>query len=224
MRCMALLFILGLMGSVASAMTAEQAFNAFEKTYEQNQNFSAEFEQTTFQQNFKTVTQGRLFFGKPNLLRMEYYDPNNPKQLTQVIVLDGKHAWSYTPVLNQVNKSVQTQQGGGTGILPGLGASFDYLKQHYTLALVEDEAAAKKGVHRLSLSPKSNQEFQEILEVWLREKDWSPLQFSYQTVNNPSGDLTVITSLAKTKSNQKIPEDTFRFAIPEDAEVISINP
>ncbi len=224
MRQIVLLLMVTLMSGMASAETAEDVFDQFRLTYEKNENFFAEFEQTTFQQNYKTITQGKLYFAKPNLLRMEYFDKDNPKQLTQSIVLDGKHAWSYTPVLNQVNKSVQTQQGGGTGILPGLGASFEYLKQRYALELVEDEAAAKKNVYRLALSPKESFEFKEIIEIWVRQQDWLPIQFSYQTVGQPNGDLTMITSLRHIKVNQQLPDDIFRFAIPEGAEVISINP
>jgi outer membrane lipoprotein-sorting protein len=174
-------------------------------------------------------------------LRQEYFDNVNPEQLSQLIILDGKTSWSYTPWLNQVTKT----EAKGKELLPGIGKSLEDLPKNYIMELVEDEIANPKGIYRVKLSPKqitpksTQQESRssarqeprtpteqgvplpEIIEVWIQSKDWVPVQFSYK---NQANNMLIITALKNMKLNQKLDESTFKFTVPKDAEVINISP
>ena len=227
------LFCLIFIANSAVAITIDEIYRNFKATYERTENFSADFEQTTHYQNQRSIAKGRLIFGKPNLLRQEYFDNANPEELAQLIVLDGKTSWSYTPWLNQVTKTTSK----GKELLPGIGKSLENLPKNYNMELVEDEIANPKGIYRMKLSPKrvtpksTRQEprtpieqsalLPEIIEVWIRSKDWAPVQFSYK---NQANDMLIVTALKNVKLNQKLDESTFKFTVPKDAEVINISP
>jgi outer membrane lipoprotein-sorting protein len=230
-----LLFLFCLIFIVNStfAITVDEIYRNFKATYEKTENFSADFEQTTHYQNQRSIAKGRLVFAKPNLLRQEYFDNENPEELAQLIILDGKTSWSYTPWLKQVTKT----EAKGKEILPGIGKSLENLPKNYNMELVEDEIANPKGIYRMKLSPKqiitkSTQQqpgtfiepstpLPEIIEVWIRTKDWIPVQFSYK---NQANDMLIVTALKNVKLNQKLDESTFKFTVPKDVEVINISP
>ena len=58
--------------------TVDEVFENFKKAYEKSQNFSAEFEETTFRTGTKSSTRGQLTFSKPNLLRKKYVGQKDP--------------------------------------------------------------------------------------------------------------------------------------------------
>jgi len=227
------LFCLIFVANSVVAITVDEIYRNFKATYEQTENFSADFEQTTHYQNQRSIAKGKLIFGKPNLLRQEYFDNANPKELSQLIILDGKTSWSYTPWLNQVTKT----ESKGKELLPGIGKSLEDLPKNYNMDVVEDEIANPKGIYRVKLSPRqitpksTRQEprtpieqsapIPEIIEVWIQSKDWAPIQFSYK---NQANDMLIITALKNVKLNQKLDKSTFEFTVPKDAEVINISP
>ena len=227
------LFCLMFAANLSVAITVDEIYRNFKAAYEQTKNFSADFEQTTHYQNQRSIAKGKLIFGKPNLLRQEYFDNANPEEISQLIILDGKTSWSYTPWLNQVTKA----ESKGKELLPGIGKSLENLPKNYNMELVEDEIANPKGIYRMKLSPKqiitksARQEprspteqsapLPEIIEVWIQSKDWAPVQFSYK---NQENDMLIITALKNVKLNQKLDESTFKFTVPKDAEVINISP
>jgi len=221
-----------------SAITVEQILDNFKKTYEKSKNFSADFEETTYRDDTKSVAKGRLLFAKPNLLRKEYVAQNNPERIVQLIVIDGKFSWSYVQLLNQVTKLKLKDEN--QGLIPGVGKSLDKLKDIYDMKIVQDEVAESKDVYHIELLPKSSalsnnvkgkaqsdsgkeNELSEKFEVWIRTKDWVPVQFSYKSESEIAGDMTIVISFRKIKINQDLPKSTFVFEPPEDAEVVDIS-
>lgn len=212
-----------------SAITIDQIFQNFKKTYKNTENFSADFEETTYRNDNKSVARGKLIFAKPNLLRKEYIDPNNPDRLAQLIVLDGNTSWSYVPILDQVTKIESKDKN--KSLIPGIGESIEKLKKTYNMKLVEDEVAEEKGIYHIELSPKDTVQsasgkenrLSESVEVWIRSSDWIPVQFSYKSESEVAGDMTIVMSFKNIKLNQDLPKSTFVFEVPEDAEVIDIS-
>ena len=221
-----------LVGQV-SAISIDQIFQKFQKTFETSKNFSADFEETTLiqtdQNNTKSVAKGRLIFAKPNLLRKEYVDRNEPKNLAQLILVDGKTSWSYVPMLNQVTRL--ELKGKNKELIPGIGESFGKLKNKYNMKLVEDKVAESKDVYHVELSPKEQIGFNsyqedklvESIEVWIRSEDWIPVQFSFKSESKVVGEMVIIISFRNIKINQELPQSTFIFKPPKSAEVIDIS-
>ena len=198
--------------------TVKQIYENFRKVYLSSKNFQADFEEVTYLGGRKSTAKGRLIFARPNLLRKEYFDPKDPSKLAQLIILDGKTAWSYTPWLGQVTKQ---EMRGGKELLPGVGETFEKLLERYEVKLVPDEAANKKGVYKAEIRPKPELGgSKEYLEVWIDGKLWVPVQIAY---HNPENKTTTIITFKNIKIDQKLDPSTFKFTPPEGVEVITVN-
>ena len=224
-----LTFLLTINVSNGAADTIERVFQNFKAAYEKSKNFSADFEETTLQAGNKGVARGRLMFSKPNLLRKEFVSQKDPTQLAQLIVLDGEYSWSYTPLLNQVNK-MKWGRANRKELMPGLGASLDEAAQKFDMELVPDEVANPKGIYRIKLVPKPQvppnlqaNTPREIIEIWVKSDNWLPVQFGYQTESEEQGSISVIVAFANIQRDIKMNADSFKFVIPDGAEVIDLS-
>lgn len=218
-------------GQSGVAYTVDEIFHKFKAAYDTSKNFSAEFEETTLQDGNKSIAGGKLAFSKPNLLRKEYLSREDTSQTVQLIILDGDYSWSYTPMLNQVNK-MRWNNSNRNELLPGIGASLDDVQENYDMRLVPDSIANKKGVYQIELTPKPHllsqpadgiQHAREILEVWVQSSDWLPVQFGYRSEREDGSTLSVIVSLKKVRRDEEIADDAFKFVIPDDVEVIDLS-
>ena len=211
------------------SQTVDEIFQNFKKAYEQSNNFSATFEETTLLSNRKSVARGRLMFGKPNLLRKEYVDRKDASKVVQVTVIDGEYAWTYTPILNQVNK-MKWNNPERRELLPGIGASLEDVQINYDMVLVPDEFANPKGVHRIELTPKKdpkdhlmNADVKEKLLIWVKSDEWLPVQFGYESELEDGTRQSAIVALTEIKRDTELAPDLFKFVVPEDAEVINLS-
>jgi outer membrane lipoprotein-sorting protein len=226
-----LVFLLIACGKLGFAYTVDEIFHKFKAAYETSRSFSAEFEETTLQDGNKSIASGRLVFSKPNLLRKEYLSREDPTQTVQLIILDGDHSWSYTPMLNQVNK-MRWNNPDRKELLPGIGATLEDVQENYDMSLVPDPTANKKGVYQIELTPKPHMLTQpvdetrparETLEVWVQSSDWLPVQFGYRSEREDRSALSVTVSLKKIRRDEKVAPDAFKFVIPDDVEVIDLS-
>ena len=222
-------FLLIISANNGAADTIEEVFQNFKEAYEKSKNFSADFEETTLRAGTKSIARGRLKFSKPNLLRKEYVSHKDPTQLAQLIVLDGEYSWSYTPLLSQVNK-MKWGRANRKELLPGLGASLDEAAEKFNMQLVPDEVANPKGIYRIKLMPKpqipsapNTNTTSEIIEIWVKSDEWLPVQFGYQNENDDEGSISVIVAFAKIQRDIEMDADSFKFVVPDDAEVIDLS-
>ena len=218
-----------LLVNTAFAITVEDIYNNFSKFYNRSKNFSADFEEITHIQNTRRTAKGKIIFAKPNLLRQEYIDPSNPKQFLSLLILDGKMSWNYVPIAYQVTKS----KVEGKELLPGIGQPLEKFRENFGLELIKDEAAEKEGIYHIGLSIKENKMDAKSnaaqqtkpptveIEIWLRAKDYVPIQFSYK---NEANNMLYITSFKNVKLKQKLDKSTFKMEIPDGVEVINISP
>ena len=206
-----------------SAPNVEKIAASFKKKYEKTNNFSADFEQTTFVAGRKRVASGKLSFQKPNLLRQEYSDPANAKNTIQLVVSDGEMIWSYTPLINQVTKQKLAQDKDHIELLPGFGQSLENVEKNYSLSLAEDKLAEKQGVHVVELTPKKGDDgvdsMFDVLQVWIRDKDSTPVQFMYKDSKN---QITFVLSFKNFKINEKLDKSTFEFSVPKGVQIITV--
>lgn len=225
-----ILLSLVLVANSALAITVEEIYQEFSKLYNRAKNFSADFEEITHIQNNRRTAKGKIIFAKPNLLRQEYVDPSNPKQLLSLLILDGKMSWNYVPIAYQVTKS----KVEGKELLPGIGQPLEKFRENFDLKLIKDEVAAKKEIYHIGLTikekkieVKTNATAQQPkatpveIEIWLRAKDYVPIQFSYK---NKAHNMLYITSFKNIKLDQKLDKSTFKMEIPDGVEVINISP
>ena len=209
----------------AHPQTVDEIFQNFKTAYEKSENFSANFEETTLFADRKSVARGRFIFGKPNLLRKEYVDRNDASKVVQLTVLDGKYGWTYTPILNQVNK-MKWNNPERRELLPGIGASLEDVQKNYDMALIPDEFANPKGVHQIELQPKPHMvstNAKESLQIWVKSGEWLPVQFGYKTEFEDGTRQSVIVTLTQIERDKELAPDLFRFVVPKDAEVLDLS-
>ena len=211
--------------SDASSQTVDEIFQNFKTAYEASENFSANFEETTLFADTKSVARGRFVFGKPNLLRKEYVDRKDASKVVQLTILDGEYGWTYTPMLNQVNK-MKWNNPERRELLPGIGASLEDVQKNYNMALIPDEFANPKGVHQIELTPKIhmvNTNAKETLQIWVKSGEWLPVQFGYKTEFEDGTRQSVIVTLTQIERDKELAPDLFKFVVPKDAEVIDLS-
>ncbi len=211
--------------SNAHPQTVDEIFQNFKNAYEKSENFSANFEETTLISNRKNVARGRFIFGKPNLLRKEYVDQNDASKVVQTTVIDGTYAWTYTPILNQVNK-MKWNNPNRRELIPGIGASLEDVQANYNMVLVPDEFANPKGIHQIALTPKDhmvNANAKEKLLIWVKSGEWLPVQFGYESELENGTRESAIVALTEIQRDIKIAPDLFKFVVPKDAEVIDLS-
>ncbi len=207
------------------AYTVDEIYTNFKTAYEKSKNFSAEFEEITLYKTRKSIAHGQFTFGKPNLLRKEYVAPKDPQKIIKTIVLDGAYVWSYAQVINQVNKQ-KLSKSQRRELIPGIGESLEGLSENWNMKLVPDEAANSKGVHQIQLTPKdrlvnrADSNVKEILEIWVKEGEWLPVQFGHVIVYEDGSRRNVIMKLSKIQRDKELPPNVFKFVIPKNAEVI----
>jgi outer membrane lipoprotein-sorting protein len=209
--------------------TVDEIFQNFKVAYEKSENFSANFEETTLFANKKSVARGRFIFGKPNLLRKEYVDRKNAEKIVQLTILDGEYGWTYTPILNQVNK-MKWSNPERRELLPGIGASLEDVQKNYNMVLVPDEFANPKGVHRIELTRKKDPKDQlvaanvkEKLLIWVKSGEWLPVQFGFESEFEDGTRQSVIVTLTQIERDKELAPDLFKFVVPKDAEVIDLS-
>ena len=209
----------------AHSQTVDEIFQNFKTAYEKSENFSANFEETTLFADKKSVAQGRFIFRRPNLLRKEYVDRKDVSKVVQLTVLDGEYGWTYTPILNQVNK-MKWNTHERRELLPGIGASLEDVQKNYNMALIPDEFANPKGVHQIELQPKHHMvstNAKETLQIWVKSGEWLPVQFGYKTEFEDGSRQSVIVALTQIERDKKLAPDLFKFVVPKDAEVIDLS-
>ncbi len=134
-------------------MTALQVFEKTQKLYASLEGFTAEIHEETIVRAQSEKAVARLYFKPPALLRVEYYDEKDPSNVTQLLVIDGKQTWSYTPFFNQATRK-KIPESRAKEWLPGVGTFFETLPELYDLSLIHDEITEKKNIHRLQIKRK----------------------------------------------------------------------
>ena len=221
---LAVLFLSLLFISSAYPQNVDEIFQNFKQAYDQSDNFSANFEETTLFANKKSVARGRIVFRKPNLLRREYLGRKNAAKVIQITVFDGTHGWTYTPTLNQVNKMKLDNPKGQ--LFPGIGASLDDFEAMYDMVLVPDEFANPKGIHNIEFTPKrglANPGVKEKFQIWVQSDGWLPVQVGHEIELEDGSRQSAIVKFSEIKRDKKLAPDLFKFVVPEDAEVINLS-
>lgn len=210
--------------SSAHPQNVDEIFQNFKKAYDGSDNFSANFEETTLFANQKNVARGRIVFRKPNLLRREYVGRRDASKVIQITVFDGKFGWTYTPMLNQVNKMKLNNPKGH--LFPGIGASLDDFEAMYDMVLVPDEFANPKGIHSIEFTPKkelANPDVKEKFQIWVKPDKWLPVQVGHEIELEDGTRQSAIVKFSEIKRDKELAPDLFKFVVPKDAEVINLS-
>ena len=193
-------------------LTAENFFDRVSVAYGEVKDYIAQVHITVE----KEVMEGTLFYKIPNLLRIDF---SNPEE--QVLVTDGKKLILYIPqyrvVMSQTLKRRSTAAVAAMASRQGLLL----LKRNYSIAYLQSpspvplEENSKEMVTKLKLTWKSSDEgFRELIlsvnsEGLIRRIEG--ITVGYQRI---------VFDFRNIRVNQNIPESRFRYDPPASANVI----
>ena len=157
-------------------------------------------------------TRGRLVQAGPAKLAMRFSDPPG-----EAIVIDGEYIWVYTPstVPDQVLR-MRVPSGGpvyGYNILAWL---LDRPAERYRASYVREDKLGGRSVDVVELVPAVPDLPFERATLWLDRGDALPRRLE---ILEQSGATRTLT-LSRLRVNQRVPEATFRFEVPEGARVV----
>jgi outer membrane lipoprotein carrier protein len=167
----------------------------------------------TYKGSIRHTAQGRLFYKKPNKLRLNQTAPD-----PELLITDGTTVWWYIPEENVVQKysgqALMTQLEPLLDFLNGLGD----LEKSFSVSLLP---IIVKGESRfeLTLVPKTEGTNLQELIVWLKADDYTLTGFRFTST------LREITEfeLSAVSLNPGISDSTFQFQVPDEAEVIEMD-
>jgi len=192
----------------AAASEEQEALDAIQKQYESVKTITANFVQKSYVRTMNQTLEARgvVKIKKPGKMKWVYNAPE-----PQVLVSNKKILWLYIPDEGQVTKvPVESIYSSNTPalFLAGKGKltdSFDVMK-----------VSKEKGLITVILIPKDEDNSVDQLALVANSKSY---QIVGSTVYDKLGNKTEI-NFSDVRVNEKIPESTFQFEVPEGVELL----
>ena len=167
--------------------------------------FSARFEKEFYwaMLDKKRSQRGTIITRKPNQFRLEL-------EKGDVVVADGRAIWVYTEQNKQVVVSSYRED-----VKTPWEILTNYTENYQPLAVAEVEWDGR-DCYQLSLKPLAANSSVEQMKVWVDRKHWYVVKVEQLATNE---DITTYM-LKDHKTNKKIKDEVFSFAIQDDVEVI----
>lgn len=196
-----LIILLWLPGAVAASSV--ESLKGF---LNQTTSAKARFAQMVLDKNMKMLQQatGTMEFSRPGKFRWQYVKPYE-----QTIVGDGTRLWIYDKDLNQVTVRKLDRALGSSPA--ALLAGSNEIEKNYTLTNLGNQ----EGLDWLEAVPKNQDTAFERIRLGFGKTGLEAMELRDQF-----GQFTVI-KFADVERNLKLPPDTFKFAPPQGADVIT---
>ena len=210
-----LLSLLALAAPVAgaSAQDATAIVGRSSRVYRSLSSLKADFVQVIDNPMIDSAeSRGTLVQAGPDKLAMRFTDPPG-----EAIVIDGRHVWIYTPSTTpgQVIR-MPVPSGGPVYGYNMLGWLLDRPAERYTASYVRADRLNGRSVDVVRLVPAVPDLPFERAVLWLDRDDGLPRRLE---ITEPSGALRTLT-LSKMRVNQRVPDRTFTFEVPEGVRVV----
>ncbi|MCX7787375.1 MAG: outer-membrane lipoprotein carrier protein LolA [Spirochaetes bacterium] len=203
---------IGILATSQEILTAENFFDRISTKYGEVKDYIAQVSITAE----KEVMEGTLFYKIPNLLRIDFSNPDE-----QVLVTDGRKLTLYIPQYRVVMSQTLKRRSSAAIAAMASRQGLLLLKRNYSIAYLNNPAPvpldekSKEMVTKLKLSWKSSDEgFRElILSI---NTDGLIRRIEGITV----GYQKIVFDFKNIRINQNIPESRFRYDPPASANVI----
>ena len=189
-----------LLGSAAARADAVESLRAFVRDVKQGK---AEFTQTVTSPDGvrKKVSTGRFEFARPNHFRFTYLKP-----YPQTIVSDGQKVWFHDPDLNQVTVR---KLGEALGATPAALLAGQQLEKDFELKAQPDSG----GMEWVQATPRSKDGSIQWMKAGFKGRALAAVE-----VADSFGQHSML-QFGGLATEQALPADTFRFAIPAGTDV-----
>ena len=200
------IFILLSSNTGYSETPEQQALDAVQQKYENILTFEADFTQRSYVKMMDKAheTKGKVQIKKPGKMKWVYGLPE-----TQVLISNGKILWHYVSEENQAIKvPIENIYSSNTPAL--------FLAGQEKLTRIFNIENINTNPLSITLSPKGEDQTLSRLQLFANKKNF---QITGSTVYDKLGNKTEIR-FSNIKTNQDIPEKTFQFQVPPNAEVL----
>ncbi len=133
----------------------------------------------------------------------------------QTIVSDGKTMWTYSRPENQV--IIDTVRQSEQSLMPR-DILFSYPDKYNTKILQKSVELNGQFAVVLRMLPKDEDAFIQEIKVWINRESWKPMKVEFTDLN----DNQTIYDINSIQVDQTIPDSTFQFQPPKEAEVIDV--
>lgn len=197
---------------VARAQDARQIVARAGQVYRGLSSLRATFTQTISDRMIgEFSSRGTLVQAGNNLLLMEFSDPAGDR-----IVLDGTHAWVYTPSSapgQVIRVAIPADPVYGMNVVAWI---LDRPTERYRLDWVRADTLGGRAVDVVAMEPLSATLPFTAVTVWLDRGDALPRRIE---VHETSGARRTLV-LSALRTNAPVPSETFRFRVPGGVRVI----
>ena len=194
----------------ADAPTFEDVLEAVDRYYESLHTLEASFTQLVEVPALeKSETyRGRLYFLKPDYLRLEYDEPQG-----QLLVADGTWYWFYMPQpeLPQAMRAPMEQKGAAPRYVLGGG-----MREKYTGRLLGEQVRNGIKTYVLDLEPIVPSPYYKALRAWVDASSFATRAVQY---TDESGNLNIF-DLFDLKPNVPISPGKFVFNPPPGTQIL----
>ncbi len=198
--------------------TADAFFTAVSDTYAAISDYSANITITTGSGQKAAVMAGRAVFKRPNLLRIDFSDPDE-----QTIVFNGELLTIYLPDYNVVLSQSVEKNSGASGASLATPQGLSLMKRYYSIAYEKgpdpvplDEGSTERVVV-LALARRTTTEMFRTIRLMVNPESKLVRRIDAQTV---SGDR-VVFDFSGYALNQGILDNRFLYDSPASANMFN---
>lgn len=215
MRAMALAVVTALaaLPSATAAQDADAVIGRAARVYRSLSSLKADFVQQIENPMVDVPeSRGTLIQAGPSKLAMRFSDPEG-----EAIVIDGEHVWVYTPSTTpgQVIR-IPVPSGGPVYGYNLLAWFLDRPTERYDARYVRNDRLNGQIVDVVELTPAVPDLPFTRAVIWLGRADGLPRRLEIEERSGSSRTLT----LSRLRTNQRVPESTFRFDVPQGVRII----
>lgn len=194
-----------------SGPTAGEVVDEIQKFYEDTEDYQASFKQV-YKNKLMSDTKkssGKVYIKRPGKMRWEYKKPNK-----KLFVSDGSTLWVYEEEAKQVYKQELDNSDLPTAIAFLMGKGD--LKKDFKYKLIENDKAAKKGLHVLLLVPKKpTTHYKKLLFM----VDVKTFQVKRTIIVDATGNTNSMR-FENVKTNKGVKDGKFKFKMPKGATLV----
>ena len=203
-----LAFLIGALGSMSAAITADELAQQVEKRYSSLKSLSADFVKVVSSEIFETenTVEGKMIFKNPDKFKIETED--------ETIVSDGEFVWTYSAENQQVIKNLLDRS-------ENLFRPHRYLsdfRSEYVPQLEGEEKIGRSRCFKLLLTPEKKDLFIRRMTIWVDKENLLARRIEYKDSND--NEVTLI--FQHIKANRKIKDAEFVFKAPPGVEEVDL--
>lgn len=174
--------------------------------------FHQTVEMTVFEPPRRREGTGTWYQRKPSRFRMDFADPEG-----DLIVADGRHLWLYYPSTHpgQVIRTQLDGRGRGAAMVDLQGRIFELARTRYDVRYTGRDTLSGAAVHRVELSPTTEQADYRRVGVWLDAGNLLVRRLVFED----RGQTVRTVTLDDIRTGVSLADSLFHFRIPDAAEV-----